>query len=330
MTRVLDDSAEPGDLLELVLSSGATNVTTTPRSGNRCYAIKSGGAYWQVPAEDEHFFSAGISIGATDTAIKWLNGTTELGSVRFDNAGKWRAYVGTSTLVASGTMQLILATWLLAQVHVLIANSAGIIQLKIEGLPTLDINYSGDTQPGALTTIDRWAVTQGSSSGPSTYVDNVMINDVHDGIDDSWPPDVRFVMFTPNGNGDRSEQTGSDGNKTDNYLLEDEVPPDGDTTFVVSSTLGEGDLYAMSTAALPANSVVDRVFATARIREETAVGDSAQIGIKTEGVEYWDAGHAQTTTYRAYNGEKHRVNPQTGVAWTQAELDAIQAGTQIG
>jgi hypothetical protein len=100
------------------------------------------------------------------------------------------------------------------------------------------------------------------------------------------------------------------------------------TTYNSDNLSGDVDLYGTTTFTIPANHVVKRVYTEARTREETAAGDSLQFGLKTNGVEYWSANRQQSTAYARYVGSDYLVNPQTGIAWTQGELDALQVGVK--
>ena len=64
-------------------------------------------------------------------------------------------------------------------------------------------------------------------------------------------------------------------------------------------------------------------------REETAAGDSIKVGLKTNSVEYAGSAQAVTSSYARYAGTNYATNPQTLAAWTQAEIDALQARFEV-
>jgi hypothetical protein len=131
-------------------------------------------------------------------------------------------------------------------------------------------------------------------------------------------------MF-PSGNGDASQLTGSDGNSTDNYALVDEVPSNNDTDYVEGSVVNERDLYQLSNVSLPVGTTVRRVLVESRSKDTVAEGGLIALEVKTGGTEYVSADMALASSYAPVRAE-WILNPNTGVAWTQADLDALQVG----
>jgi hypothetical protein len=327
MARVFTDGAEMGDLLFWSVTSGTvTNITTSPRSGTRHYSLSNSNVTKNIVAVAEGWFRAGISFAAVmaHTFVRWSKGATVLGSVRLNaTTSRLEIWISTGTLVATSVASLSTSTYYLIEVHIRLDNS-GAIDVRVDGADF--VSFAGDTTPGADTTFDNlYLVSPGV-----VYLDDLAFNDASGSADNSWCGDGKIVMLSPNGNGDLSQLMGSDLNSVDNYLLVDEVPPNSDTDYVASATTNQADLYAMTTTTIPTKAVVKRVFVEARAREEVASGDSIKLGIKTNSVEYWSGSIVQSTSYTRSVGPDYLVNPQTGSAWTQGEIDALQAGVKIG
>jgi hypothetical protein len=210
-------------------------------------------------------------------------------------------------------------TWYLIEVHVKIAAIGGVAEAKVDGVS--DINYSGSTQPGSDTTINRinyW--------GSTTFlIDDLALNDTAGGVDDTWCGDGKIVMLRPNAAGDVTQLTPSAGA---NWECVDECPPNT-ADYVSSATAGQYDLYNCNTYTLQSGEVVRRVQVEARCLEESALGDSIKLGVKTESTEYFGASQPVLTSYRRYVGNDLKVNPNTAAAWTQLELDALQVGVTV-
>lgn len=327
MARLFTDGAEFGDLLFFDITSGnITNVTSPVRSGSRAYSVLTG-TYGQksITAINEFYvrFAWQRNAASSGKLLIWRSSTTEMGSLRVNAAGKFEVYVGT-TWVATGTKSWTPNTWYLVEIRVLIANTGGIIQTRIDGAS--DISFTGDTQPGTATTVDNLLFT--SDGGSTNYMDDIACNDTSGTSENSWCGDGRVYLLKPNANGDVSQLVGQDGDSVDNYLNVDEVPHDSDTTYNQSATAGQYDLYNLETLAL-GNATVKRVWVEARVRELTASGDAIQLGIKTNATEYWSNNITVSGSYARVVGPDYTTNPNTGTTWTQTQIDALQAGIKV-
>lgn len=340
MTRLFTDGAEMGDLMSIPLTSisFATVLTadsTTKRSGSYAYKLISNNSTNQSlvliythNAINEVYFRFGLNTSNTDvpfTVFIATDNTTPIVQLSL-GAKILNAYVNGS-LVASGTLELANNTWYLVEVHFKMADS-GIIQSKINGV--LDINYSGDTTPGAETTFNRtcFGFLNASFRYTNTFVDDIAINDTSGATDNSWCGDGRVIALTPNANGDSSQFVGSDTNSTDNYLLVDEVPSDGDTSYVESATVGEKDLYNLTACGLTSVNIA-RVWIESRAKDTTTGDGTIKLLAKTESTEYESANIDLSTSYAAQKGTDYTVNPNTSAAWTTTQLDALQVGIKV-
>jgi len=323
--RQFTDGAEIGDVLFWsVISGNVTNVATAPRSGNRHYSIANATGTRNITAVAEGYDRRGIymtSIAVAHQLIRWTKAGTILGSVRMNSTtAKLEIYTGTGTLVATSANSLLATTHYLLETHIKISDAVGAIDVRIDGVDF--VSFAGDTQPGGDTTFDALI---GYTTG-TLYLDDLAFNDTTGGVDNSWCGDGKVVMLPPSAAGDTTQWTPSAGSNWQNV---DEVPPTADTDYNSANVSGYVDLYNTTTFTIPANHVIKRVYAEARTREETAAGDVLQFGVKTNSVAYWSASQQQLTSYGRYVGDEYRTNPNTSVAWTQGELDALQVGVKM-
>lgn len=325
--NVFRDGAETGNIRFFSSGNGSAS-TAVKRTGNYSYLAGNNQDLSKVISPlTEFFFRVPFYVNlATQTRIfDWFNGGTELGSIRRNaSTGRLEAYVG-GTLTATGTLVTTNLTWYMLEVHVKIADASGDIEVKVDGSATLDIDYSGDTKPGAATQVDLLKLNGGSGSSFLTYYDDLGLNDTTGGVDDSWCGDGRIILLTTNGNGDVSQLMGSDGNQTDNYLLVDDVPDDSDTTYVEGSVVDERDLYALIACGLSGVDII-RVQAVAVAKDTVASGGKIALVVKTNTVEYAGSDQELLTSYAIIKGADYKLNPNTSAAWSISELDALQVG----
>ena len=216
------------------------------------------------------------------------------------------------------------ATWYLVEVHLKQDDSTGEAEIRIDG--TSRLTFSGDTKStGSVIRSIMFSSPGDADISCDLYVDDIAINDLSGAVDNSWCGEGKVLFLTPNANGDSSEWVGSDADSTDNYLLVDEIPNDGDTTYVQTSDADQIDLYGLSTYTLGAGEAVRGLQVLAVARCVTAESDQVALGVKATSEHFGDA-QALTTSYAAYAGDWLATNPDTSAAWSQEDLDALQAG----
>ena len=326
--RIFTEGFEMGLVDTSVWSGGMelkTGAVVRPGSGVYSATFHSANVYRELGASfSEFYLRTAIRMDRinNNALIGWYNAGTVLGYIYFTAATrKITLYVGNSSLVATGTKILSLATWYLLEVYVKISDAGGVITLKIDGMQ--DCTFSGDTKPGADTNIDRIRFFNNYSS---CYWDDIALNDTVSAVDNSWCGDGHVITLAPNANGDLSQLLGSDGDSTDNYLLVDETSQDGDTTYVEGSAVDEKDLYNLAASGLLTNSIIKEVWVEAVCKDTVGAGGLLALVLKTNSVEYASADIALGISYATLRGTNHPINPHTSATWTIGELDALQVG----
>ncbi len=326
--RLFTDGAEMGDVLFFDYAGGASAVSTpTPLVGAYCYQIIGG------------YDVSGMKVLGNLTEFyfrvryRWSGGS--VGRITFSNsiypmlvldADFFRSRLNITNGSVTGSTSggsLRVNQWYLIEVYFKLDAVAGAIQVKIDGVS--EYSYAGNTRQSYPASVQD---VYGYAAGSVMYWDDLALNDTSGGSDNSWCGDGYVECLIPDGNGDRSDLLGSDGNKVDNYLQVDEVPSDGDTTYNESSTAGEYDLYALG-AFDGTNKTIRRMFVDARARSTGAVGDQCKLIVKTGGSIYKSSAINLGSNYNRQVGTDYLVNPNTGIAWTDADLDALQVGMEV-
>ena len=330
MTRVFSEGFEMRDIVGL--TSTASINTTYKRSGSACLNVPHGSYYLTIPVSDlsEAYLRFGLYWNGTSSGtfkIHWRKGSTSLGYLSFGDAtnGFFELYIN-SILVATGTNELIINTWYLVEVRIQIAD-AGVVQVKIEGLSTLDIDYSGDTKPGADADFDNIHFINNGLTTASlhVYLDDMAINDTAGGVDDSWCGDGHIIVIKPNGDTATLELTPSAA--VGHYTLVDDIPADGDTTYVEGSVVDERDIYDLEACGL-GDVIITRIWTEARAKDTATSGKTIALITKASGgaeVSGGDVGLAGGYTVKVLGAEE-LVNPVDSAAWEVADIDALQGG----
>ena len=326
MGRLFTDGAEFGDVLFWTLPSSVSASNVRKRTGNYSY-LAGGEAIKVLPTLTEIFmrFSWEWSVGTYNSSgyfFAFYQGATTVAQVRINTVTRqWEYYLGT-TLTLTGTIPATEDQLFVIDLHLKTDNSVGVFQMKIDGV--MNIDYSGDTLPGATTAIDAFGYRAPSATGLYIYMDDIAINDTTGIVDNSWCGDGRVVLQRVNGNGDNIDFVPSAG---DNWENVDEIPIDGDTTYNQGLVSGEYDLYNLEPCGLSNVSIL-RGWIEARARKTKASPETVLLGLKTDGTEYWNDSHNLMMSHSNIRRD-HTINPKTGSAWTIADLDALQVGFKV-
>lgn len=329
--RLYNNGAEFNDMLFWDGSVGEFLPTDwTCRSGIYSYYGKSGAYAWKNTIDlSTFYFRFGFYYDLYSNSMtpryigSWKHDSTILGGLFVGSADTRLLSLYTGSTTVASDAYLSSYTWYLIEAYVDISD-AGHVTLKVDGRQCLD--YSGDTKPGTDTHInnichrtpfDLWYA----------YFDDLALNDTDnsDGKNDnSWCMDGHYEAHFANDNGDSSQWTGNDGDKVNNFALVDEVPHDGDTTYVKSNTPGEQDMYKV-TDYTPTNKIITRIYSECRAKDSPASSSKIKIGFKTDGTVYLcSADRTLTGDYARVVGDDAKVNPFDSGIWEDADIDAIQ------
>lgn len=320
MTRIFTDGAEFGDVLFWDSYLAGTSATTSKkRSGNYSYDLQGNGGYASkyFTAVSEFYFRFGSYTGGSDKIVTWMKDANVLGSIGINNPTRKLEYFFGTTSTVLGTNAVDLNTWVLIEVYVKIAD-AGHITVKLNGVTEID--YSGDTKPAADSDVN---ILKFLGLGGNAWVDDLAMNDVAGGSDDSWCGDGHIEILTPMTGGTYA-WTGSDGDSVDNYALIDDIPPNSDTDYVKSSTASQQDIYTL-TDFTATGKIVSRIFAEVRAKDNDASGGQIKLGHKNDGTVYLcSSARTLSGAYKRIVGDDAKVNPFDSGIWEDADLDAIQ------
>jgi hypothetical protein len=131
----------------------------------------------------------------------------------------------------------------------------------------------------------------------------------------------------PNAAGDETNWTASAG---DNYACIDEETPN-DADYVSRTAAIANDLYNVGTdETLTGKNIVQiTVVVRARMINSGGTPPGTDLNVICKAGDTTDVGEAQalTTSYASYT-ETWTLNPDTGLAWTKDDIDALQIGVR--
>jgi hypothetical protein len=145
-------------------------------------------------------------------------------------------------------------------------------------------------------------------------------NDIHD-----WIGDCSVTWLLPNGAGTTTQFTPDSGS---NYLRVSDTTPDGDTSYVDSSTVGVTDTYTLADISSSVSSI--KSLAVVHLGRKTDTGSRAiQAVIRTQTTNYVHPNAIYLSDNYSYSFSPYGSNPNTAVAWSVPDVNALEAGQKI-
>lgn len=184
---------------------------------------------------------------------------------------------------------------------------------ELSGTANLGAQNNGRAQFGKI--------TNRNGNSVDFYYDDCVI------YDDAFPTtDLRVKEIIPIANG--STMSWVDGTGTSDYTQVDEIPQD-DNDYVQSPTTGNPnvalfDMQSMSAASITANSFT-ALKGYIRTRENTSVTSATLIRVKS-GATNSDSSTLNGSTTVVAQMRLLTTDPDTGVAWTESGLNAVEIG----
>jgi hypothetical protein len=202
--------------------------------------------------------------------------------------------------------------------------STGNSQVRINEVSAITLN-SGDFKSSGSASADRFAIAGGTNT--TVVIDDLYV--FHDSVTGtpSWTGDARVTTLAPSGDGNYSAFVGSDSNSINNYLLVDDAQPNDDTDYVQSSVAGDRDSYAITNLGTSPASVI-AVQIAADVKKDDAGARTGKLFFRISGTDYDGSAFSPTTSY---TDQVHlrETSPATSSAWTESEINALEAGIKV-
>lgn len=297
----------PGRLGGSALSIGGGNshvryiLSDAPQTIGTGFAFRSSDVTGGVIA---FLFDSGLNgqIGLYKTANQglaiWVNGSfpaASAGFLTFNNAWcyiEWEVYVHPT----NGTSKV----WL---------NGA------------LVIDYTGNTRTSGNSNIQAVQLQRDASTQDW---DDWYVYDTNAGAITTHQGDCVVYGVLPNAAGTYAEWTPSAGA---NYECVDETPPNGDTDYVSSGTVGQKDSYVFTD--LPVFSgAIKGLTVTTFARKDDAGSRAFAVLTKSGATEVDGATRNINATYQGWY-ETYETDPNTGAEWTRANFNAAEFGAKV-
>lgn len=357
MTRLLTCGWETGDVNELgaISTIGGNMALATvssgpaPRAGVYCLrAASTTGTLLQSTtktfvvgvAQTETWvrfaFQAHVSGAAEGIIARWqdASGAAQAILTYTVSDGLLRVYrggtIGGGALLGTASTAFAVDTWHVVEWRMqILTATTGASEVWLDGNQV--ITFSGDTS-GTTTlnmqTLDLGIMTTLSGQTAGNYVafDDLAVNNVSGSLNNGRPGDGRILLLSPTGAGTTTQLARGGTDTGANWSQVSELPP-SILQYVSSPTVGQRDLYTLADLAVAVASI-NVVEAVAYAQNSDAGGGYIAPTLKS-GATTNEAGPIGLATTPGYVTSRWETDPNTAAAWTQAAVNALEAGATI-
>lgn len=293
--------------------SGGGSATVTLMLPSTCMTFFHGSAYK---------FLRGFIGFAPGSAI-WFRSYTDVQQfcMGVNSSGNIVVYNSAGTLVGTGTAVLNSTTWAYIEVGCVCSATVGTITVKVNGLT--DISVTG-VNTGTLGV--RKIVSSGDywNNGAYQRCDLYVCDGTGPAPTNTFLGDCVVETIYPTGAGAETQWTPSTGANWENV---DDATPDGDTTYNASNTVGQTDTYTMA-GLTSASGLIYGVQKMEYARKDNAGTRSIAPVLRISGTDHVGVSTNLGGSYD-YVREIEEVSPASGVAFTIAEVNAMEVGVQV-
>lgn len=229
---------------------------------------------------------------------------------------------GDLTTLATSTSVLLANTWYYIEWKVTVDDTVGYAELRVDGMTWA--TYTGDTRNGSSGTLHRVNVGNNGGSVPNLDLDDLVILDTSGTVNNDFLGDVRVDATLPDSPGTYTEWAPSG---SGNYDMVNESPPNDDTDYNHSLTVGHRDSYNFPTIA-PSSGLVKAVLVQVTAKKDDVGSRAIQSLVRSGGGDYVGAVQGLIEGYQMYTDVLPQ-NPATSAAWTLAGVNAAEFGVKV-
>ena len=236
-------------------------------------------------------------------------------------------YRGAVTTLLGSTASLLLPAngWFFMEAKVVLHDTNGSVEVRLNGSSTPVLNLTGintKTVTGTKTVFDNIRI--GGSDKAHLFDDFYAVNGAGSAPTNTFLGDCKTELLLPNAEGDVLEMSMSTG--TTHYTLVDENPPSG-SDYVFSDVMDKIDVYNLTNLASTGGTPIAVSTRLVAAKSDAAFRQVADV-LRSGGANYPGPDKVLTPSYQTFI-ETYTLNPATGLAWTLADVNALQAGAKV-
>lgn len=311
----------------------APTIAAVGRRGTSGLRISGGTSSSVIKTLDPHAtwtigFALNVSLApvAASRLVSVFDAGTEHLRVRLNTDGTMSVLRGGSTVLSTSASSLTFGGFSYVEFTFTINDTTGSYDVRVNGV-SFTSGTGVDTRNGANATVNQVQLRGADSPGGTWDFEDLYMCDGAGSTNNTFLGDVRVDCYMPNGNGNSSQLTGSDGNSTDNYLLVDEASQNGDTDYVQSATSGQKDTYTFADMAHTPTSIFGTQLNMIAKKDDSGTRSICAVA-RSGGTDYDGDTQALSTSYADFR-QIREVDPATSAAWTRTNLNSAEFGVKV-
>lgn len=283
------------DLSEI--AGGAPGVyNSIYESSNNIFSVKSG---------LHTHFDVVLQQNGTLVVFNYSNNTILGTSIEAVNAGVW-SYLEFK--------------WIIGESGTLIIKRDGTTILSLSGVDMAWDKLAFPSPPDNWTSVKIAGCATTPAATSTIRVCDLYLIDLTGTFNNDFLGDVTVEYIKPDGTGADADWTPN--SAVANWTVQDDVPPDSDTSYVSTTTVSDRDSYSFEDVVGDPLAIQIVTFARAESTGAAAIEHSTRIG----GVDYEFNDFGIPDTAYAFQVQPLDTSPDSGVQWTKTEIDASEFG----
>lgn len=247
-------------------------------------------------------------------------------TMRMNPDGSVEVRRGTGTVIGTSAAGIVSSTThTQLQVKCTFHTTTGYLEVRANGSTTPIITFTGNTSGTGATT---WGGVQlgdanieGGPFGVTWDFDDFWVLDGSGSNRNNFLGDCRVDAHFVTADGANTGSTPSTGSR---FQCVDDTAPNGDTDYNTLTAAGQKDTFVLQDLLATGSAILAVQVLTAAEKTDAGVADLGPV-LRIGGTDYEGSGTTQSTAY-AYTRNTYEVSPATGLQFTEAEFNAMEAG----
>ncbi|QQR68377.1 MAG: hypothetical protein IPI58_05845 [Alphaproteobacteria bacterium] len=306
-------------------SASGMTLTSGRRAGSNALWIRYYTDYVSLTLDSQPIwilgFACQLSGNDTQDVIRFYDGDGALqAAADLNSSGMIRLYRG-ATPVAAAASPVPTGSWNYLEFRLSVADAGGVFEARLN--EQVIASFTGDTKQTGQAGVSR--IQLQGRSGKIAF-DDLYICDGTGAANNAYLGDCRVDALLPTGPGTYAEWTPQ--GVAANWDNVNDAAPDSDATYNHAAAIGARDSYAL--ADLPA--VAGPVFGlqlSLCARKDDAGSRMMRGLLRSGGADDEGAAILAPGTDYRFHRQIWETNPATGTAWTQGQINALEAGCKI-